>query len=66
MEAMSKPTEAINRLKNCAGHDACEGDGGTCAYYDHPSDLTDVICYIEYLEKKVESLNQTIEDICCG
>ena len=63
-EAMDRPTEAINRLAKCSGRDACEYK--ECAYYDHPSDLTDVICYIEYLEKKIESLNQTIEDICCG
>lgn len=58
-EAMDRPTEAINRLKNCAGHDACEYKG--CAYYDHPNDLTQVICYIEYLEKYVKELEDDLQ-----
>lgn len=58
-EAMDRPTEAINRLAKCSGHDACEYK--ECAYYDHPNDLTQVICYIEYLEKYVKELEDDLQ-----
>ena len=62
--------KVIREIKLCTGGGPCEG----CTHYGHGEDLvgcmdelfSDALELLKDQEARIRSLEQTIEDICCG
>lgn len=45
---MERPTEAIERLRECVSHDTCEMEG--CEYWIRLEEIEKIVAYIDILE----------------
>lgn len=63
--------KVIREIKLCTSGGPCEG----CSHYGHGEDdlvgcmdelLSDALALLKEQAEKIKSLEQTIEDICCG
>lgn len=59
MGMLKRPTEAIEKLKQCAMRDAC--DETDCDYFSDPRNAGDVVLWIEYLENGIRKLKDILE-----
>lgn len=70
---MSDREKVIKCMEMCISSYECSPDD--CQYYDRPRNesglcwdrlMADAIALLKEQEEKIKSLEQTIEDICCG
>ena len=66
-DEMDDREKVTKGLKTCMSEELCTD----CPYYERGTDCTgclmeDVFGLLKEQEKKIKSLERTIEDICCG